>query len=454
MSTEERDEDGYMLEELEDASRRRARHAPSDWTRRCPACHEIDTLVLSQTSVLQCSACHLTLVPPSDRSEEPRWPSVDVHPYYHPRWDSDARLLGEWDAYSGPGPRGGLVAEWGTSTRREDGGPPPMRGEENPPHVLEAARRGRRDDLLDLGVRDKLSGIDALRGAIEAVRKDVRTEAPWTKCKVARKFADACVLFCTNALRLRGIEYPPQKRGRGAGDEDEDFVGGLDPVHPHIERPQAAHHVRRLDGSLDLLEHRPVAFTGLRNAVAALDYTTSIGRLNPRLGGVRTKGRIPRGMVLGQISVAPTFSGSGRAPGEEQLIDQIDAWSVVAKVRLGVRIEIRDGAPVQVSAGNQLTPYDLELLRLVECGAKGEPMKLAEAVIELKRRGGPELTIKQASHKLQVIRGMLAEGFVERGMIPVMRPRKARPAPAATRPKRTRRPKFDPWAAPETQAGA
>jgi hypothetical protein len=424
-----------------------------------------EALVADRAGVLTCP-CGARLPPPADRNLEPRLPTEQSSP----RWDGDERLLDEWDRYSRPGL---LLDEWGSSTRREDGAPPrDLDGgeEERPPRVREQARRGRQDDLLDALVRSYVGQTQALRDAIDEVKRAVqrssraKATAPnpparalptcaevllghldelvgeaarpararpagapgWFAalsaacCGALRSQVNALVILAVNALRRRGVEY----------------LDSLDLVAPRIEREEP--------------------FANAKHALAvALSGGGTIGGSAPKLGGAQANHKTPSGMVFGRIAIAPSHSSSGRAPGEDGVIQALDARSAVAATRVGRVFETRDNQRVEVDPGRPLDQVEFDLLELVDHGQErprarrnGRGRVIQEAIEPVAVRDAAaraKLTEKQARQALARSRRGLEEALRERGLIPPPRPKLGRT--------RAPEPKADPFERPSLFMG-
>lgn len=432
----------HQIDEDQEHQRRRA-----GWSRRCPFCRA-DVLHADRAGVMACGGCSARLAPPSDRDLEPRLPGEQGMP----RWDGDERLLAKWDRYSRSGM---LLEEWGSSTHREDGAPPRERDggeEEHPPRVRYQAQRGRQDDLLDAQIRAYVDQTQALRDAIDevkiAVQRAGRAKAATQKRTGAR--GPTCAEVLLNHLGELDGGVPPQRRSRHGAPG---WFAALSAACCGALRSQvnalvilAVNALRRrgveyLD-SLDLVSpkvEREEPFANARHALAvALSGGGTIGGSAPKLGGAQAKHTTPSGMVLGKIAIAPSHSSSGRAPGEDGVIEALDARSALRSVRVGRRFESRDGVQVEVDPGRPLDEVELELLELVDRGevkpraktnGKGRVIQEAIEPVAIRDAAGrlsTKTTEKEARQALARSRRGLEEALRERGLIPEPRPRQGR----------------------------
>ena len=382
----------------------------TQWDRLCPACAPPPGQPLAVVHLctrindvgeLECSACRRTFELPDDLATRGR----------------DARHPFERFAR-----HGALAATWGRSeclvkemyhSRPVD----PDFGE----HV-----RGRADDALDAAMRDNANRIAALWATLDQVRSLFEAESS----KVVRAWLGGVTIGLIESMRERGCN-------------PEEVV---DAIRMRGGDPSLLERVHIDGGPLRARIERPTPFASLRHALAAargVDADSLLGAAPLGHGGVKTTGRIPRGVVFSQMALDPTRSGTHQARGEGVLVARADARAAIDAARIN---------------GRPLLPIELELLVLVEVGLERaaavrtkagevilavEPLKLITAIHHLRSRypdprtGEPRLpTEHEASRMLARARMAVLEQLLARELVPrrSRRRRLAAEAPAAVEP--------------------
>ncbi len=420
-------------------------HRPrSGWSGCCPFCRS-SALAPTKTGALECAVCTHVLAVPSPRTPAPALPDGCSMP----RWDDDVRLFdGTWERYSR---QGGLLAAWGTSTRRKPGETPPLGVEQHAPAVQAEAQRGRADDQLDAAIAAYVAEgaeiADAVRamraGAVKATRAKVVRRANARQAELlaivlgeellaappslpkgskgpppvwylnaapvlARALhsqLEALALLLGNALLRRGIDVwdllgKRVKGGNGAGgngasaDPDaEDAPTADDPVTPRLPR------------STPLASYGHALALALNGGGLLMRGGAGLG------GGAQAKHPLPQGLVFNVAACHPSRSGGGEAPGEDGVNDGLTAWAALRAARA------RDGA--------QLGGEALELLALVD----GQGLKPGQA-----SRARGTGTARQVSIAVREAREGFEDALRARALIPPARAR------------RSRSPTFDPFA--------
>ncbi len=313
-----------MTEQTTEQHRPRGR-----WSGTCPLCP--GKLAEGPKRSLVCLACQATIAPPHR-------PPV-------PAWEQDPRLDAEdggWERYSRPG---GLVAEWGRSTRREDWSTPRdgamAKGD---PSIQEPHARGHQDDLLDATVGAYVASTERLTDTLRQLVKRAGT-AP------------------------KAPQLPSKRKGkRSAGDDvaellfahlDEVDHAPADPLRQRLAGLPPALHTGLFSGAVelaaDILLRRgvdlwaalglgngplePLAFrlpraerfAGTHHAVAV---ALSEPELAPRPSPPAAPGKhpIPQGLQFGMIALNPSRSGSSNAPGESAVVDMLDAQRALSSL--------------------------------------------------------------------------------------------------------------------------
>lgn len=241
----------------------------------------------------------------------------------------------------------------------------------------------RADAALDKARAENVRRIEELW----ATRKRLLVLLNGTRCKV-----------WSTVLRWLGLEVENARARRGGRDED-------------VVRPHRA---------------RSTAYAGLGHALAAATYASTLGGGSPQLGGATARYRLPRGVVLGQMAVAPSHASSGRARGEGAVLDRVDLEKALR------------------AAG--ISEIDAELLALVEVGQTRqrarrtrngvepavEPLRPVDALATLRTRhpGRVDLpaTVHEARLRLRRARGAVREALAARGLVA---PHERRPGPRA-----------------------
>ncbi len=240
---------------------------------------------------------------------------------------------------------------------------------------------------LEASIAENLRRIDAMWAARQGLRRLVKA----TKCTV-----------WGTVLRWLAVEAENARARRGGREEDV--------VHPHRERS--------------------TSFSGYRHAMAVATCGTGVvlgGAGALRMGGAAAaRHALPQGLVLGQMAVAPSRSGSSRARGEDALIDQVDLAACVHRT--------------------DVSPLDMELLSLVDVGrarrtarrgAHGiepavEELRVDDALAELRRRHPRRLdlpaTVHQARLRIRRARTTIQDALHRGGHIPAPMRRRARAA--------------------------
>jgi hypothetical protein len=333
------------------------------WSGTCPRCP--GKLAESGRHDMTCIGCGTTITPPH------RAPAS---------WEATAEA---WEDYSRPG---NLVPEWGRSTVREPWSPPRDKAKGEEPAIRDPHVRGHQDALLDATVGAYVAGTARLTDTLRALVQRARTAAKGQQRASKPKGAEdeiAAILFAhldetagtgetaaraylsarfaPGAYRLPRL-YRRQPDGSLVRNEDRD---NLPPVDAPPEQVDAAfgYWVRVAEGipairdgilsalallMANLLNQRGVdasacvgagpgdgepfamrlpraeRFAGSHHAVA---IALSDPEIAPRPSAPAAPGKhpIPQGLQFGTVTVHPSHSGSGRAPGESGVIDMLDA---------------------------------------------------------------------------------------------------------------------------------
>lgn len=381
------------LEELAPDARPR-RHGR--WSRRCPRCLST-ALTNAPKGTLACAACE-AVFPPPGRADELA------------TWETDPRLAEAWDGYSA---RGGLVATWGRSTDRADGGPPPEGdvAEEMPPRVRANAVFGEADELLDEERRQYLELTSGLVEAIDQVKPLAIQLARAATRRPAKKAPRPRPAPSSERFRPRRTaeEYSLTWRGIPAPDAElvvdemrhhfrdvptrappapaaDPYEPGEDWYHPRLvaaAAPALLGCVQALallavnalrargveyEGSTEQVRartQRSEPFGGYRHALAAAYGLTDPGECSALPHGAIATHALPQGMVLGKIACHPSRSYSARAREPDTGAD--DVWAAIRDARVGTRT-YSEGGKVRHAPGRPLTELELELVRLVDAG--------------------------------------------------------------------------------------
>lgn len=429
-----------------DAPHRPRRHAT--WTERCPYCPGALTAAQHGLPVLTCDACKVTLPPP--RAAESPWMG-------DPR---TGNTHGPWQAYTRSG---GLAEVWGTSTDRENGGPPASLDEpEDPakvPRIRQEATRGDQDRLLDGVIAGYAAGTAALADMLrtlraEAIRKARAGTTPATPRKGRpRKGSDVADVLLAHLAETTGgttadDDARPYLRRRFAPGGyvlpalyTRDPDGTLTPSD-RDDRPAPvtstdAEDTAALAFWLRVASTMPAIHDGLAAGAVTIAANLLIQRgvdASSTVGGEPGTGeplalRLPRkerwagtahavevafsqptlsprpgssdapalhslkgGLRYNEVTCHPSHGSSGRAPGENAVIDHLDARTVLESLSpADLAILSRDdGAPANKA--------DKARLRLARD-------RYADALRARATRGEPAMP--------------------EQGMIPAKRPRKA-----------------------------
>jgi len=320
------------------AARPRHRHRGLPRCPFCPACEDcLDTLgtdcgahalAATPNGALECSACKATLAPP--RPPESPWMSDPCTQDEH----------GPWHRFSW---NGNLQERWGTSTDRENGAPPAKLDEpEEPtkvPRIRVEHRRGREDQLLDGVIASFTAGTaalaDTLRELLLQARKAKRAPPAPSKPVRRRSPRDELAAVLLDHLDATTRSAPAET------DPLRQRLAGLPPaLHDGLARGAILLAVDALlrrgvdvwaacgmdPGPLEPLAFklpRTERFSGTLHAVA---IAYSQPELAPRPSGPSAPAVHPLkgGMRFGEVTCHPSHGGSGRAPGEDQLIDKLD----------------------------------------------------------------------------------------------------------------------------------
>jgi hypothetical protein len=462
----------------------RTDRAPPAWTWRCPFCLS-SALRANKQGAIDCAACPARLPPPVDRPGEYRLPTEQGHP----RWDEDRGLLGEWDRYRRAGR---LLARWGRSTQRKDGQTPADDNDTRTPEppVRDKAVLGEADVELDAVKRAYADGVQVLTDTARQMEQDgprlaaSLVQAPKRARAEIRREADAIAQALLDHLdelpqarAARRVVAPRVTQPEGLRDTPPWSAEATAPCVAATMGCYGALYVLVVNAILDrgieyrgFTEHvaprlpRAEPFGSTRAALTALAEQRLLARRPVAPGGAEATHGLPQGLVFNLIAVHPSHGSSGHAPGEDQLIDQIDAASALDAVRVGRRFESQSryvggrdvGEQVLVDPGRPLDVIDRALLELCERGrlvGKArrtgrtieeaiERLDIPGAIAAMREAGIPgaaELTEKQARQRLKRVRPLVAESLRDRGSIPQPRPRERPPTPEVTPPPDRRR---------------
>ena len=341
---------------------------------------------------LECAVCRRTFELPDDRATAP-------HESRHP-FERFAR-------------HGALAATWGRSECLVTEGP---RSRPVDPDFGERIH-GRADDTLDAVIRENADRIAALWTTLDRARSLFEAESS----SVVRAWLGGVTIGLIESMRARGCN-------------PENVV---EAIRVRGGDPSLLERVHLDGGPLRARMERPTPFASLGHAVAAargVDADTALGAAPLDYGGVKTKGRLPRGVVFSQIALDPTRSGTHRARGEGFIVARADARAAIDAARVN---------------GRPLLLIELELLVLVEVGLERatavrtksgevilaiEPLKLIAAIHHLQSRhpdpatGEPRLpTEHEARGMLARARMAVLEQLLARKLVPPPRPRRHRP---------------------------
>jgi hypothetical protein len=281
------------------------------WSGTCPLCP--GKLAEGPKHTLVCLGCETTIAPP------PRAPAS---------WE----VTGEqWEDYSAPG---NLVAEWGRSTAREPWSPPRDKASAEAPHIREPHTRGRQDDLLDAAVGAYVAGTERLTDTLRTLVKRARTapkapQSPTKRKGAAEEIADLLFAHLDEATHAPADPLRQILTGLPPALHTGLFSGAIALAADILLR-------RGVDlwaalglgtGPLEPLAFRlprTERFAGSHHAVAV---ALSEPEIAPRPSPPAAPGKhpIPGGIQFGRIALNPSHTGSGRAPGENAVIDMLDA---------------------------------------------------------------------------------------------------------------------------------
>lgn len=412
------------------------------WSRRCPCCLSFASLspLPPPSLAFQCPACERVFRAPRREDDLPAWETAPEI----------------WDAYSRPGR---LLEEWGRSTDREDGAPPPAGDEQEhmAPRVRAAAVRGHQDELLDRQVRAYVDQTEGLRDAADTLKRLALRlgEATVEETPRARRRAPSSETPETYHRRPR-LQDPSVGEPAAAadpapaeqlGDEllevvDVDahrFTTGrhgkvlrvVDTADDAADPPTTPVWYARLfgacrlamlwqlaglyilatnalkkrgvevDETLDMIHprtRRSTPYACLRHALAAVYGLDEPAEASPLPRNAEAKFKLPSGVVFGRIACKPTRNYPAAA--REPRSDTYDVDDALAAARVGARTYC-DGGRIRREPGRPLLDWERALVRLVDAGEERRCAHQSKRTKKVDSLAVERLTLEEALPKLR-----------------------------------------------------